>query len=88
MFCVVGNNNSSNSAAVSFPSLRLCCNLQHRNTVKCQTMVVKEEEGGGVEWREANMQLFLIESAQSGQPYSAPLRLGSRPLVVLAEERR
>lgn len=43
------------------PALRLYCKLQHRNTVKCQATVVK-----GDEWREANMQLFLIESAQSG----------------------
>lgn len=43
--------------------LRPYCNLQHRNTVKCQSTVVKL---GGGEWKEANMQLFLIESAQSG----------------------
>lgn len=35
--------------------LGLYCNLQYKNTVRCQTMVVK-----GDKWREANMQLFLL----------------------------
>lgn len=43
------------------PVLGPYCNLRHKNTVRCQTTVVK-----GDKWREANMQLFLIESAQSG----------------------
>lgn len=66
MFCVVGNNNSSNSAAVSFPSLRLCCNLQHRNTVKCQTMVVKEEGGGGLSGERPICNYFLLNQHKVG----------------------
>lgn len=53
------------------------CNLKNKNT----------QRWGEKTWRETNMQLFLIESAQSGNPTALCSGPDQRPLVVPSEER-
>ena len=54
------------------------CKVQHTETLQCRGV---SDRWSGLEWRVANMQLFLIESAQSGR--GAPVRAEWRALVVL-----